>query len=1090
MAQKNNKRTKGKRGYRLHDERIAFSGGKKSMRSIKYELQGVDKQVFIDAVIHDNRCLYGDLNFNDFASGIQTANFMDFWILALSLGFVFSKQSHAVFDFTTDQKSRGELFDRIDMIDCEKIEQAAWLYFFNIRKDTRTKISRVFLREYREDTDVQVLTKKYVALNGNANRTEERIRLFISDYIEKDEDSFPKYQGKNVAWHCYPDLEIEMTTRTKTLDGVIAAHNERFGIERNERNDETSNRMGLYSDQGYFYAVMGNFFDFIHAGDFDDYLNQVKDFFHYNDKEIDRISIKLKKLSAYAQGIPVQPALVTKWADYRIDLGGKLESWYSNRESDQDTTAKQLRERSVLLYEIHDALPDDLGIKEGILAETIRFIGNASGQIDRAFTDELQSRLAILREKLNEWAQNNKEDATELNKIKNWQKNLKQRVQASPLFFGENKRNLWEQLLNLKQLIIDEVHKLEAILELDTVDYGVTNKQVNMLARLNNRIIADGNKLVIARLQEIEKLLGVNFADRTDRATFNLTGRERGKYRDLSKDEQGNDLIKRIRISELLASAQLSELFGIMKDAPQNDYILRDGIQLSKIVLSAKIHHEDADMQHHAVLAHSILSGYANRISKTSFVSRYPVQAVNGKHNRLALNPGTGRYHYAFNKGLFPDCKHHELSVAKQGDNFDSSGFRDEPQSVPSLEVWSSRYQIQFLDWFMGKHKKKKTVLRAGGSFTIAEKEVRIDWSGEKPIAICEGKDRLFVSQPFTILPKDDRLASPDTIRNRFIGVDIGEYGLMWQLIEIDDSDFDCIQVSALESGFIADPQQKALKERVRDLRERQVRATFTSPDTKIARIRESLIGSYRNQLEDLAIRHNARLSFESEVSNFESGKRRIVVIYDSIKRSSVRRTFNTKRDNRAENIQSWGELKNDKFFWQGLDILAAGTSQTCTQCGRWASLAVRDKTEYELYEWDDGLLKTELSDGEVRLFARKAKVGDKVRGDDGLKDMISEAMRPNIDGVGMEAVRRKLGKKRFGELQEEFGPGTLRGNMALYVCPYIDCGYIADADLQAAFNIAVRGYLVERDGAKGSTKEVLTQKQAELRFDPQGDLG
>lgn len=39
------------------------------------------------------------------------------------------------------------------------------------------------------------------------------------------------------------------------------------------------------------------------------------------------------------------------------------------------------------------------------------------------------------------------------------------------------------------------------------------------------------------------------------------------------------------------------------------------------------------------------------------------------------------------------------------------------------------------------------------------------------------------------------------------------------------------------------------------------------------------------------------------------------------------------------------------------------------------------------------------------------------------------------------------------------------RGNSALFVCPFMDCMHVSDADIQAALNSAYRGYI--RDIAK-----------------------
>ncbi|MDR3116280.1 MAG: hypothetical protein LBT91_00335, partial [Bifidobacteriaceae bacterium] len=166
--------------------------------------------------------------------------------------------------------------------------------------------------------------------------------------------------------------------------------------------------------------------------------------------------------------------------------------------------------------------------------------------------------------------------------------------------------------------------------------------------------------------------------------------------------------------------------------------------------------------------------------------------------------------------------------------------------------------------------------------------------------------------------------------------------------------------------------------------------------------------------------------------------------------------------------------------------------------------------------------LKNEKSKNYVRLLLDKnkvipqkkldanEKVGSYIYGKD-IKSMIYNAMRPNMEeseddsklGNGMQIVKRKLGDEAWQRVKQSFGKSKSRGNMAIFVCPYIDCQHIADADLQAAFNIAVRGYLKmqahtrfkqKKDKNKRGkipngylTKERLCYEQSKLVFDPVG---
>jgi hypothetical protein len=306
---------------------------------------------------------------------------------------------------------------------------------------------------------------------------------------------------------------------------------------------------------------------------------------------------------------------------------------------------------------------------------------------------------------------------------------------------------------------------------------------------------------------------------------------------------------------------------------------------------------------------------------------------------------------------------------------------------------------------------------------------------------------------------------------NRYLGVDIGEYGLAWHLIEVDGD-----KIVSLDYGFMADPQQQTLKKAVQDLRAKQVRATFNSPDTQVARIRESLIGSYRNQLEDLAMRKNATLCFEYEVSGFESGGAKIAKVYDSVKRGDV-----NKKENDSAKQQAWGKRGDNNWAYE---TTAAGTSQFCTKCKRWSSLAINENETYEIAEYQDGLHKAKINDGEVRLFSKEPTLSLNGRE---LKSAIYKAMRPNIDGEGMAIVKRQKAAQ-WKAIEQQFGAGKPRGNIGIYICPYTDCHHISDADIQAAFNIAVRGYLkekhperAEKTGELGLSAEFLCGQQNKI---------
>ena len=1165
------------KGYRLHDARIDWSGGEKSMRSVKVELLNLGatkadmqrgagmQQAVANAVFHDYRWLYGPTNFADFLADPSQPSFLDLWVTAARLGVIMSNKSATEFAELRGGSSVGRIFESIPAELRARLDRAKWIAWYDKGiRNTSTAVSRqralaatFMLGEVDgtvdarwNDGEADVLAGAPVASLG---RPEFKQRLFGAA-AQPTHDVKPSVAKRK--WAIDPAFEpVDVADTTAALDIVIRQWRERLGDPATVKRFMGVGDNGNHLSNGLF----GDFFEEIRNTEPAQLAAGIAEEHAFTAAERDNITGRLEKLHELALQLPARPALVRNWREYRSDMIAKLESWYSNREGKGRQAIEDVwgvegdpkkRGLAGVLSDLAANADLDPDIAEGALADAIADIGPRRNSVDRDFTDMLQTRLAGLRDELNSFRQ---ERAAEWERdhpvakvgANPWEHDantpipkairaLPRKVQSSPLFWGVDKRALWRKLTELKRLIAagDQpgtpgrggLTELSGILAevLREVPGGAPlsapahapasgNKQVQQLARLWHRLKDEGNAngAVVERLDRIGRALGVDFDAATRSQRFYLSGRERDKVSLLPTPNQ-------LTIGRVLELADLASLYDAAAAHPERGWLLRDTVQLSKVVLSAALAVLDDGSRKHRdrgvalTLAHSNLQGFAFLLGRTEFISRATVQAVNGGQNLLAWDESQAAPHFYY---VFPElegapAQPAELAIrlAKQGNIGTSDNFIDAsalavvgseiraPRGVANtLRVASSRYQLQFFTWFLARqldaHQNKKTRLSAGGSFTIAEQQVRLDWSGAHPQIANTSEPRLFVSQPFTVVATERNRRERVGIPSRFVGVDVGEYGLAWSVWEFSNGYWDGLAIhpgraKCLEKGFLAEPGQRLIRERVNRDRAGHAIRTFTSPETYVARLRENVVATYQARLEAIAMAFDAQIVFEREISAFETGGNRVKAIYDAVKRSTV---LGSSGAEKADTKQHWGDISQkdhqakraDQRLPWAKEVSAWMTSQTCTACGRAFSRAYRGKP---------GDLPDPSCAGEVRRFipgsghlerafidAGTTFANDAARRD--FEKSVKAAMRPAL--TMRDGTVTKAGQLVFdylaerGTLDDGAGFGRLnvtnptelaeyeaeRGRSAIFICPYTDCGHIADADLQASANIARLGY-------------------------------
>jgi hypothetical protein len=100
------------------------------------------------------------------------------------------------------------------------------------------------------------------------------------------------------------------------------------------------------------------------------------------------------------------------------------------------------------------------------------------------------------------------------------------------------------------------------------------------------------------------------------------------------------------------------------------------------------------------------------------------------------------------------------------------------------------------------------------------------------------------------------------------------------------------------------------------------------------------------------------------------------------------------------------------------------------------------------------------------------------------LKHGIHAVVRPPLDGLALQLAEPGATAQLDDAWKRQRG-----NNMAVFVCPFTDCHHVADADLQAALNVALRGYAKLRSDGKLAMAIDLVSFAAGLTYNPVGLL-
>ena len=460
----------------------------------------------------------------------------------------------------------------------------------------------------------------------------------------------------------------------------------------------------------------------------------------------------------------------------------------------------------------------------------------------------------------------------------------------------------------------------------------------------------------------------------------------------------------------------------------------------------------------------SEMRGTAVKMTTKEFIARYVVQVMDSE-KKYPIVTDIAKYGARRKEG---ECYYISLDKGKKvskGDVGVKNVFSGKAinnkilekknlEGITRFKIQTSKHQLQFLDNALSGNWSEYKPKLSSYSF-IYEETYKVKWTDEGPkISKKDDSDKIFVAVPFNL--NTDAKTNIEAIKkqNKFLGVDIGEYGVATYLL--NTKNFKDPKVS-----FIFEKAMRRIREGISENVKNQKAGTFSIPNTKVKRLRDNTISSIRNKIHSIIVKENAWSVYEKEVSAFESGSGKISKVYHSIKLTDVYKKL------AAEGLEAkkiWGD---DKMI-VGKDVSAYATSYICSHCHKsiYAHIAKEDYNKKvtikgneitivdpEGGETTDSFKITKECLKYISDYCNEEKDGSYLPKD--IQINIKKYTRPPLEVVMDRSSALKKEIKKFGG-EEDFK--EVAGNQAIYMCPF--CNEVSDADVQAAMWIALKGYL------------------------------
>ena len=1154
-----------KKGYKLHLERVIYSGGEIT-RSVKYLLASYSnnqsQQEFLNrfsqSLHEDDLKIRGRLNLNDLVNeNNQVYNLADFWIDSLRSGVIWQSSASSLIDLVKRLNHQQTIGEKIFNNAHEIIRR-----FFNSEKFIKEIIlsepKRVGSKKQafynslfdilKDDFKKQEKNEKVIVDNQAAQLIKEIVDAFYSndgvlimegeekqnkfwrekfnidkDVIKKEKEDILRDVGDITAF-IYPPLVF--------LKGdVNELINERKKYFHEKELEEI---LGLSNNFNAFSHYFNKFFFLLYQNKKEKIFECYQKIFSFSEEDRKKIKNALDFLSEKSKLLGLSK-IANSWSDYRSVFGGKIKSWFSNYLNREDKAKKQEEKLKKALEKANKFFLNFIQNNkvDQDLKQEIEFYHDKLNQFVNSYKNQeffhqqelfllFSDLLADYKTRLNSFYQKYLNDIQkEEKKVNDFIpfKDLFEKYEGPIAFYGKTKLEDNRKIINLTfktiKVGLNFIRRLIIDLYNSSKFKNVENNNKEKDLRHIFQFLLTKNPSTKTFKEKYLSILKENFDQKTYKDitlkssyyTFekNVYSRQNKRLVELPSKDLEELLIKILKelvnfslsfndkslfndvflLSDFveLCRTLISLLINYYNKNQFNSYKdeLIDGTyQKAKKYLEAfKISFFNSKKEANYFYQTRILSelkGAVSLFSKNYYQAKYSIhilksneifplfvkfsnvlkkEEINDNNKLKLIFKKPYRYLIALKKIKFEKNKKESSVVHLDKKNKELVLINPEDESF-LFKLTSSFYQIQFLDRFVYPVKNWLDVDISLSEWSfILEKKYKINWDLDtgKP-KFSEIESRLYVNIPFKIKAINQKyFLQPKEL---FLGVDIGEYGVGYALVNFKDE-----EVKIIQTGFIKSKNIASLKDRYHLLQDRSKKGVYFSSTSVIQEVRENAIGEIRNQIHDILIKNNADLIYEYNISNFETGSGKINKVYDSIKKSDV--PAENEADKSVIN-HVWGIKKSIASH-----LSAYGSSYTCSKCGR----SVFSFSEEDIYlskvtRRDGNIITIQTSKGEVFAYSKDKKfnVGYSFSQEKSKKEMKNLFMkivraytRPPLLKSEVLLTQKKLNKKFLEKFKKD------RGNSAIFLCPFVDCQFLADSDIQAAFMIALRGYLKKKKG-------------------------